>query len=221
MKTINIGNFEIDVHDGPICLYMSGGVESSLLCYILIKYAPGPIHIVSVGNGTTNNQEPINSLKVINFCMKKLGRREVYFHSHWVEYKTIYSVLLDEFFNYPVSYFGLTRPPPEGSIVDFDREGMIAVGGIDHKKILPHYWTEENLALLNSTLKVNFSKDGYNAYTPFVNINKREIAKLYKNLEIEDLYPVTRSCESLTLTTGHCGKCWWCKERIWGFGYLD
>ena len=36
------------------------------------------------------------------------------------------------------------------------------------------------------------------------------------------LFPVTRSCELKGKLEyyGHCGKCWWCEERQWGFDQL-
>ena len=46
-------------------------------------------------------------------------------------------------------------------------------------------------------------------------------AKIYQELDLmETLFPVTRSCEVTDKIEyyGHCGKCWWCEERHWGFG---
>jgi len=56
---------------------------------------------------------------------------------------------------------------------------------------------------------------------------------MYKELNLLDsLFPITRSCEyDIYWQTnseewkkdvpdpgiGHCNKCWWCKERKWGF----
>lgn len=58
--------------------------------------------------------------------------------------------------------------------------------------------------------------------TPFINIDKKEIADYYvKNDLIESLFNLTRSCVSTTKDFSfHCGKCWWCKERLWAFGRL-
>lgn len=59
-------------------------------------------------------------------------------------------------------------------------------------------------------------------YTPLINLDKREIANLYKEHNLmESLFPYTRSCVAVTKDfTKHCGECWWCKERIYGFGKL-
>jgi hypothetical protein len=67
-------------------------------------------------------------------------------------------------------------------------------------------------------------------YMPWANTNKKGIAKMYRDENIIDsLLPVTRSCEwdptcdyyDVIGTTDpgleHCGECWWCKEKEWGF----
>ena len=57
--------------------------------------------------------------------------------------------------------------------------------------------------------------------TPFTNIDKKGLADLYKQYNLTDtLFPLTRSCESLEFLTEHCGACWWCEERKWGFDSL-
>ena len=58
---------------------------------------------------------------------------------------------------------------------------------------------------------------------PFKNISKRQTCDLYKMMNVlETLYPMTYSCEGYPQDNDyyqkHCGKCWWCKEREWGFG---
>ena len=55
----------------------------------------------------------------------------------------------------------------------------------------------------------------------FRNINKREIKKIYEDLEVlKTLFPATFSCESTDNVKYHCGKCWWCQERHWAFEKL-
>ncbi len=59
-------------------------------------------------------------------------------------------------------------------------------------------------------------------YVPFANLNKKNIAGIYKELGVEkSLFIKTRSCETEDHYPGHCGKCWWCHERLWAFGYLE
>jgi hypothetical protein len=224
MKTIKIVDVDIDIHDGPIGIGLSGGADSSLLFYILLKYSSGPVHVFSCGNGRTSNHEPISALKIINRCIALTGRRDIYFYAHWVEVKNINTGINRNILSQlklPILYNGLTRPPPAGAIENFDNNGE-CVGGVDHGMTLPSYWNGKDSELFKRffDLKIEYGEE-LNLYTPFININKKKIAELYKELKIEHLYPATRSCESLIYDTGHCGTCWWCKERIWGFGYLE
>jgi 7-cyano-7-deazaguanine synthase in queuosine biosynthesis len=205
MNTIQIGNLPIDIHDGAIGISMSGGADSSILFYILMKYAPGPINVFSCGNGRTNNQEVEGAVRVINYVMKKIERYDVTFHAHWEKHKLVHNTFNEDMIrkvNVSIMYAGFTTPPPDGAIEGFDVEACYG-GKYEPGVTYP-----------------NYVRDG-KIYMPFANIDKRGIAGLYKELDVKDLYSVTRSCESLTLLGGHCGKCWWCKERVWAFGKLQ
>ena len=69
-------------------------------------------------------------------------------------------------------------------------------------------------------------------YTPWWNIDKKKLAQIYEEYNlIDSLFAYTRSCEwvpsyqgysaeGLNIGLGHCGKCWWCQEREWGFNRL-
>lgn len=59
-------------------------------------------------------------------------------------------------------------------------------------------------------------------WQPLININKQGVAELYDTLGVTDsIFPLTRSCEALTTDfSKHCGTCWFCREREWGFGRL-
>ena len=49
-------------------------------------------------------------------------------------------------------------------------------------------------------------------HAPFVNIDKRFIAQAYIDFGITELLDMTNSC---TRPQGDCGECWWCQERAW------
>lgn len=65
-----------------------------------------------------------------------------------------------------------------------------------------------------------------NSYRPFRNINKKAIKEIYEYFNVlKELFPITRSCEYKVKPTSsfdwyekHCGECWFCNERLWGFG---
>lgn len=67
---------------------------------------------------------------------------------------------------------------------------------------------------------------GYSCH-PFLHIEKDWIVGRYKELDIIDLFNLTRSCEgefeglnyktySEDMNVPECGKCFWCQEREWG-----
>jgi hypothetical protein len=57
-------------------------------------------------------------------------------------------------------------------------------------------------------------------WSPFINLNKQHIADMYydENL-MDDLFPLTKSCISRTQTP--CYNCFWCREKHWAFGVYD
>ena len=57
---------------------------------------------------------------------------------------------------------------------------------------------------------------------PLINIDKKGVREHYVTQGVlEELFPLTRSCETHTTDfSEHCGECWFCRERQWGFGRL-
>lgn len=61
-------------------------------------------------------------------------------------------------------------------------------------------------------------RHGFLFQRPLININKKGIREIYDYFKLTStLFPLTRSCESNKVLKGHCGKCWFCQERNWGF----
>jgi len=62
-----------------------------------------------------------------------------------------------------------------------------------------------------------------NVYSPLINIDKKGVKELYEYFGVLDsLFPLTRSCENWTDDfSSHCGVCWFCLERLWGFGRIE
>lgn len=63
-------------------------------------------------------------------------------------------------------------------------------------------------------------------YKPFVNVDKKYIAGLYKQYNLMDtLFPMTYSCVGNSIVTKYhsepCKECFWCHEKKWAFGCYD
>lgn len=54
---------------------------------------------------------------------------------------------------------------------------------------------------------------------PWATVNKQFIAAQYKKFGIEELSTLTNSCVNSSITP--CKECWWCQERYWAFGSYD
>jgi len=66
----------------------------------------------------------------------------------------------------------------------------------------------------------------YDLYKPFLNVNKRFVAGVFKeNNLMDDLYPITRSCVGGGRQTNNftewCWQCFWCYEKDWAFNEVS
>ena len=71
-----------------------------------------------------------------------------------------------------------------------------------------------------------WKKSGKMHYRPFVNVDKKFVADLYKQFDLmDDLFPLTASCIGFEKETNYftepCKKCYWCYEKKWAFGCYD
>jgi 7-cyano-7-deazaguanine synthase in queuosine biosynthesis len=210
MKAINIGNFKIDIHEGPIGVCVSGGADSAVLLYILMKHALGPIHVITSSIKSKNRTHPHVVLRLIDKLFDLTNNKNVQHHTFFVDRLskdnlTAGVASISQSLNLNVTYLGLTSVPPDSVRQMFNSEEVTS--------ILDHRGPEKNHSTYLYDNRV---------YFPMINLDKKEIKTLYEELGIlEELFPLTRSCEDKTLTIGHCGKCWWCEERRWGFGRLE
>jgi 7-cyano-7-deazaguanine synthase in queuosine biosynthesis len=208
MKTITIAGTEIKLFDNKIGLYHSGGADSSLLLYVLMKYTTDNIHIFTCASKEKNYASAKVSNRVIEKCIELTGNNNIMHHTHYVDSQN------DEVLFSPQKYYvaageldilytGVTANPPVEISNTFNEEST------------------ENIERDPSVERSVFIHE-YNIYTPFTNINKQVIGKMYDELGLTTtLFPLTRSCEDRSLSDGHCGECWWCQERQWGFGKLS
>ena len=209
MKTIKIQLNEtllpIYLWPGSIGISVSGGADSAILLYILLKYTTRPIHVFTASLKVKNNSAPRSAFTVIEKCIELTGNSNVYHHIHFIDDMDNRGSL----FNGPnyflknklvdVVYTAETIFPSINEFKKFKNQDYFIFNQRDPKNKKP-------------VLSKKF-------YSPFIQINKKQIRELYEYYNLLDtLYPVTRSCESVHLTTGHCGECLWCEERLWAFG---
>jgi 7-cyano-7-deazaguanine synthase in queuosine biosynthesis len=205
MNSIKFNTIGVDIHTGNIGISASGGADSAILLYILMKYASSPIHVFTCASKEKNRVSPHIALDVIGKCIDLTGNKNIHHHIYFVERQT-YQTWIDGLTEYinnkkvDIMYTGVTALPPDDVLTTF--------------RSINSLYNKRNPNQVRPVYQGKF-------YMPFFNLNKQQVCEVYKELGVlEELYPLTRSCEDLNLTSGHCGQCWWCEERKWGFSKL-
>lgn len=206
-----------------IGIKISGGADSAILCYILAKYKAEERPDINIHPMTAVNilkpYQLIFSKRVIEFCESEFN---IKFSEHHTLDPVMEGPALADAQNKLL--YGLY----DSKIIDCHAVGITANPLND--ETTAHLFENPELrdterdrdGILKQT---EFSKanNPFKSFRPFANIDKKGIAELYEQFGLLDtLFPLTKSCEGFTSSwdSPHCGKCWWCQERQWGFGRL-
>jgi len=201
-------------------IWLSGGADSSLLCYLLAKHIkendlPYKIQTVTIPKRSSDRYH----LDVLKFIKKELDCADIFLdpivHVVPVEeyhdsfHKFVFQHITEKRFSF--IYSGINQSPTEEAFNDQWKKlpDIEKLRGEDVRKLL----------VLNFVIEIENNLYEAGEIRPFFNKTKKDIANLYKehNL-INNLFPLTNSCVDVEYVNGHCGKCWFCKEREWAFG---
>ncbi len=218
-----------------VAISVSGGADSALLAYLVCEQAyehDTTIHIVNhVRMWKTRPWQQYDAERVYKWLFQRFYHTTFKRHTNFIapdiEYGNIGPNLTDEYgkkvsgdniqqraygeficnkYNIDAYYNAVTRNPR-----------LALFNGMRERDIDPN---EDNKHLERMTHM------GVEVLHPFRFIDKSEIVKKYKELNLMDLFEVTRSCEGefdgidyTTYKPGQfvpvCGECFWCKEREW------
>jgi 7-cyano-7-deazaguanine synthase in queuosine biosynthesis len=206
-------NIDFKIFDFPVGVCVSGGADSALMMYFVLKYTSHPVHIFTFAASDKFLKNPITTIKVISKCAELTGN---YNFQHHISYGE--SQNKENLFELPGKYLtddiikavytGVTKNPPfEVTSKFFDEDTET---------------NERNPAVVRENFLGNW-------YRPWTNLDKQDIFSIYKHYNLHDtLLPITRSCEWVGYKKHgkdpglkHCGKCWWCQEREWGLKILN
>ena len=209
-----------------IGLWLSGGADSSLLCYMLVKKIKEQNLNVKIQPITIQKRPGVFESIPVRMCIEQLLDAGDIFKPHivytvdqWVDndyHKTFAKINTDNIKKglYQLIISGITKNPPIEEQLKFKsgiQDSVEEIRGENINKSIIYYKIFDDNGHLYEELELY----------PFVNLNKKDIADLYKEYSLLDtLFPLTKSCENRELANGHCGYCWWCDERQWGFGRL-
>lgn len=210
-----------------ICISVSGGADSSILTYHVVKYIKEnnlDIKVIPLTVRRAKANHPKAAHRAMARIRELLGddillptvemqpdvtakdyEEDKYFNKTW------YNIFKDG--KAELVMDGTSSIPSTEDLANFkDKSGEV----MDFRK-----FGEER----NVVNHVEYNGVKTFSYRPFINETKKYVAELYQvdNL-MEELFPFTRSCETLDTmmweTLEHCGECWWCEERQWAFGRL-
>jgi len=223
-------------NSGPVGISVSGGADSAIMLYVLMLNVKHDLHIYNfIATERRHALEKPFDL-VVAKCAELTGKTNYFVHKVLdvnTSPENIFKTLQEKLDTSEVDiiYFGLSKFPPtevwesweeklSWSHIKMREDGVDRpVFGIeipmpeDPSLVDPHITIEGNIKEIKSDSRI---------YVPLVNYNKQQIAGIYKELNVEkELFPLSRSCENDEHPDSHCGKCWWCGERLWGFGYLE
>lgn len=215
VKKIDCAGTNLNIYDVPVGIMVSGGVDSAILLYYLMKHHTKPIFIFTEGNNVKLRRNAIVSPRVVEKCIELTGNINVFHHINYNTETTIESLYekprlaVRDFGPIRIVYEGLTMNPPDdianNLVPELDFEHTRSADGDN-----PIFHDDNTF------------------YMPWTNTDKKGIAKMYREENLIDtLLPVTRSCEYDPTCEffddiedpklEHCGECWWCKEREWAF----
>ena len=207
--TFKVANVEFNLPTGPVGVLASGGADSSIVLYLLMKYSDQPIHILTLSNAKKNYTNSFIVPKIINWCIEKTGNNNIVYHNWFTEEQTQHSLstmpakLLSNK-TIKTLYIGDTCYPADEINHTFAANGYDVFQNMKDRD--PNTIRPTSIACF---------------YYPFTNHNKKKIAQVYIEENVMELFDLTRSCESFDLiNTEHCGRCWWCQERFWAFEKL-
>lgn len=200
-------------------MWCSGGADSTILLYLLAKKIKDEnlnikIQPLSVRRGRPWN--PIYAGNVIDFIVDELNFKNMNHHViYYPDINDVYQREEKEFRERDMKNFN-------SNFIDIMYSGITSNPPKDDKTISKN--KERSRDESSERLIINKSRMAY-YINPFFKINKKHIAELYNKFNLTDtLFPLTRSCEGFDIDSGnytyHCGKCWWCEERLWAFGRL-
>lgn len=218
LEYIRIDDIPIGLYkDGPIGIGISGGADSAVLLYILMSNLSNCIHIYNMWSSYRKSAFKESVDNVIKTCSILTNNKNYVVHKMQSEpdesiefYFNNLTKALDEK-EVDIMYMGVTNFPPKEVYLQFEQQQQDW-----HNKFRSDEVEHPLFGLTIELLRLDTR-----TYVPLRNHNKKDIARLYRSLDLEkSLLPVTRSCENDNHITSHCGTCWWCQERIWAFGNL-
>ena len=196
---------EFEIPDGPAGLSFSSGIESSFLLYILAEQISSPIHLFTVAMKSCDFHSLRHSTDIIQWVLEKTGNDNIIQH---VVIKDNHEDGAGELYNLPLDFL------ENKHVVNSMMTGSNSMpsGDLKHMDKDSYFYKSRSPDVVR---KINFREQWY---SPLTNLDKRQVADLYRHYNIMDLAHITNSCH-IPYGEDPCGKCFSCEEKFLGFGF--
>ena len=193
-----------------IGVQLSGGADSSLMLYLLVKM---------IQNRNDCDRVKIYPIVCYDVQAKNIDEPNVVANViKWIEHNTgcdfITPMSVTPFFNPLSDKTDVIRANrlylKQKYNCEFTLDG-ISMG-------MPHS-SRPDIGDWRDDAKIWALNDMYPHEFPWSTVTKRFISEQYKKFDINELSKLTNSCT--ISSTVPCKECWWCRERYWAFNSYD
>jgi 7-cyano-7-deazaguanine synthase in queuosine biosynthesis len=199
--TVNL--VDVNLYEGKKAVMLSGGTDSALLAFMLLKNTDEEIHFITFVTEKRKALEKSITDGILDFIKTKLPEAKF---TH--EYIDLGHMNNDD-------AWPILKSKMEAGEFDTLYRGTSAIPQDFLNR--PDKPTDNRPPLVERTEEM--IHEGYRLYSPFINIHKRKIAELYEAVGALELIPLTRSCSAkFGLDEDPCMVCYHCKVREWAFG---
>jgi len=215
---------EVNKDWSRIGISLSGGADSALLAYLILKETDADIYFTTqVRMWKTRPWQRYVAQGVVawfrNHFTNRIQHIEGFIPPEMEEPHTTY--ITDEYGKSKPGNRIILRAHNEWVAHTYKLDAWYAAVTKNPEEV-PGGLPERN----EGVLPLHTTHMGVDIYHPFVYTTKDWIVKQYSDNRILDLFDITRSCEGEfenityeTYTPGQtvptCGECFWCKEREW------
>lgn len=184
---------EVPLTIKSIGIFHSGGLDSTILLYLVTKYFSEYDTTIFTINKTVGDNEKNSNRVLEQMGLTNLNHKIININSSLPNNKILPTIISDILISNLVDFaFSAGNAVPAEGTISSTFKGPIRI----LKNPAPH-----------------------KICIPFLNILKYHVLDLYYKYGVEYLIPFTHSCTELT--TGYCGECWFCNERKWAFKQLN